>query len=214
VYVCRYIAVERCRTTVLPALLQAGVDINAPATSENGVISNLLALAISFHQPDMVDLLLLHQADINVRPNGRSMLEIAVDNEDVVIVRKLVSAGADCTLHNTAESLADDGQQPLLCPLFVAVSKGNSAIVRLLLTCYQLDLLTPITSPQQDSMTALHLACKLNKQTIVFLIMTLEHADVGSLMRSADALGRTPIDVAAQCKHANIVALLSEFNST
>jgi ankyrin repeat protein len=125
-----------------------------------------------------------------------------------------VSAGADCTLHNSAESLADDGQQPLLCPLFVAVSKGNSAIVRLLLTCYQLDLLTPITSPQQDSMTALHLACKLNKQTIVFLILTLELADVGSLMRSADALGRTPIDVAAQCKHANIVALLSEFNST
>jgi ankyrin repeat protein len=175
------------------------LDAEGSATDEPGVISNFLALAISYKHPQIIDILLDWHADPNKKVGPSSLLHMAVESDDPLIVRKIIGAGAVYPYSDDE----DDTRSPLL----VAITKNNPAVVRMLITSYKIDVAAPIDGAER--MTPLHVACMTDRQDIALLLLMLDT----NTAHAVDALGRKPIDIARHYQHLNVVELISQYSN-
>ena len=87
-------------------LIKAGAPVNSP--SRNDLKANPIQSAAAAGHTKIVDLLLKHKADPNVREQGGfTPLHAAAQNGDLATIRALLYGGADLTLQSS------DGQMPI-----------------------------------------------------------------------------------------------------
>lgn len=102
-------------------LVKAGASVNA--RSRNGLQAAPIQSAAAGGHCKIVQMLLEHNADPNIREQGGGTpLHAAAQNGDVEMIRILLYGGADLTVHN------DDGKTPL----DLAIEAGHEKAVLLL----------------------------------------------------------------------------------
>jgi ankyrin repeat protein len=102
-------------------LIKAGAPVNSP--SRNDLRAVPLQSAAAARQTKIVDLLLKHKADPNIREQGGyTPLHAAAQNGDRETIRALLYGGADLTLQS------DDGK----LPLDLALEGGHTDAAKLL----------------------------------------------------------------------------------
>ena len=110
-------AAARQDSVVVRALLQEGVDVNAPQADG----ATALLWAAHWNDPDTVDLLLRAGADVNAaEDHGVTPLARACENRAAAMVEKLVAAGAD----------VNAGQTNGVTPLMLAARTGSVRVMR------------------------------------------------------------------------------------
>ncbi len=102
-------------------LIKAGAPVNSP--SRNDLKAAPIQSAAAAGRTKIVDLLLKHKADPNVREQGGyTPLHAAAQNGDLATVRVLIYGGADLDIHS------DDGK----LPLDLALEEGHTEVAKLL----------------------------------------------------------------------------------
>ena len=106
------------------------LDVNGPIGSYS-----LLQGVITKNRPDVVDILLQKNADVNYESfNGKTPLYIAAEYGNVEIIQFLLNAGAGADINREIQEGDFD------TPLYVAAEYGNSDVVRVLLNVPNIDL--------------------------------------------------------------------------
>ena len=118
---------------------QEAIDIllEDPKLDVNGPIGgySLLQGVITKNRPDVVDILLQKNADVNYESfNGKTPLYIAAEYGNVEIIQFLLNAGAGADINREIQEGDFD------TPLYVAAEYGNSDVVRVLLNVPNIDL--------------------------------------------------------------------------
>ena len=109
------------RYDVAEYLIKAGAPVNAP--SRNDLKAAPIQSAAAAGQTKIVELLLKHKADPNIREQGGyTPLHAAAQNGDEETIRALLHGGADLSLRS------DDGR----LPLDLAIEEGHTDAAKLL----------------------------------------------------------------------------------
>jgi ankyrin repeat protein len=181
-------AVERGASDLCKLLLISGADIRAVDRHDNGVLFR----AIRAKKPDVNAVLIEAGANINttVSDSGNSLLSLAVLNDQIDLLKQLVSAKADLEMANHRNER----------PLYVAVAEGKAAAARILLAAG-----ADINAPGEGGRTPLLTAMTNRDAGLTSLLLK-----AGANIRSADSDGVTPIMVAAHFADANLCKELIE----
>ncbi len=180
-------------------LLESGVDPNVPDSF------NRLPLVFAAYRDneEMLDLLLAHGADVNLRAQFTA-LEAAVERRNVPMIRKLLAAGANPAL------CSDDGH----CSLLGALSAGDEEIARVLI---EAGALTPELVSKSNSLlvhAASHNMIAIMRELIakgapVNVVVWLE-VDSQEPETENEKVETTPLKAAIDAGHAEAVKLLIE----
>jgi len=198
------------RKTILRLLLERGADSNLQSTSKYGG-GSALVIAAERGNEEMVQLLLKHNADVQLRNDeGVSALEMATVYGNELIVKLLLEKGADFGLalciaasmgtESILEMLLDRGadinvrNDEGLSALEIATAEGNKNIVKILLE-----------KGRPDHGNALLLAASSGNFHILKLLVDKD-ADIH--IRNDDGYGA--LDMATEKGHDKIVKLLLE----
>lgn len=177
-------------------IVEMGVDINAPVTSELSQVTPL-HVVILHGQSHMLPMLIGLGADVNAmeREKNCSPIIMATILQDEWALQRLVEAGAN------VNCCSKEGRTAL----YVAVEKGHSGIVRMLVKDCGLDVNSPATSEYHEG-AALHVAALFNNVHIVQLLLSL-----GADPLKRDALGRVPSTIAKESGNAASLFVLVSF---
>jgi ankyrin repeat protein len=190
----RYLAIEHGMQEVVSLFLQRGVDVNQSVTRVARDMTPLHMALLHKHY-HLVSLFLRRGADVNLVEfkRGLTPLLLAVVLQDELGVRLLAPHRPDPSLFNS---------QGRNC-LFVAAETGNSSILQLLVSHWDLDV---NTSTDRMGHTALHVACMFDKAHTVHCLLQL-----GASVTAVDTQGRTPLDIAREGSSFAAEAVLMEF---
>lgn len=175
--------------------LPDGTSLPAPPTTERERISDALYFASRNGQPEVVRELLRHDPDLSFRAFiGGTPLHWAYYGGNREVVDLLLEAGADPTLRDY-----DYGCTPRAFGICVAANWGFPPLLERTLK------LDPSTvNIFEGRGTPLHEAARAGHTR---LVTTLLAAGADRSIRDAD--GKTPLDLAADGKHGETVALLT-----
>lgn len=189
----RYVACERGILEVVIALLEKGVGINEPTTTEESKAVPL-HVAVLHGQAHIVPELIKRGADLNRRDEEKhcTPLIIATILKEEWIVKQLIKARAD------AKSLSQEGRSAL----YIAAEKGDTGILRILIQDCGLGVNDPCTIEQQRS-TPLHIAALFNHAHAVQLLLQL-----GADPTVTDSFGKTALDIAEESDSGSALAVL------
>lgn len=199
-YVCRYIAIEKDNIAVVQALLSIdGADVNAAVTREASKMT-ALHVAVLYRRHAIAELLVWSGADVDAveEEHGFTPIMTATIFQDAWTVELLLTGGA------SLESRSKEGKRAL----YMAIEKGNSGIVRQLLT-HSIQQLNEPTTGSHNQEPPLHLAALFDHTSILILLLKLG-ADIGV----KDNIGRTCMDVAREAGSRESIALLESLFDT
>ena len=182
-----------------------------------------LIYAIKLSEPDMVDLLLAYQADVNITDNNnKSPLLYAIERQNRDIIRLLLNHNADVNKeddkgktplmyaiqHNDIQTILDlgviddldpnQGDTNGVTPLMYAVHKQNPQIIFILLDDLQVD----INKKDNHGHTALMYATRTKPDLVILL------AENGADLNTTDRHGFTALNHAIYKQDPNIVTIL------
>ena len=180
---------EHLNAPIARMLIRAGADPNAPATRQSSNWPGATPLAFAIYARQMAEMGREIQKALG-RPE-RTEHEKA---EAMEVARELVSAGADVNLDNK-----------LYTPLVLAARSNDVEMVKFLLANG-----ADVNKPSQGSsakyyQTALH-ACAFEKLPEMARLLL----DAGANIEATDALGRTPLQLARQLGHDQMVELFRQ----
>ncbi|KEZ39997.1 1-alkyl-2-acetylglycerophosphocholine esterase [Scedosporium apiospermum] len=219
-------AVEEGHDEIVRLLVEKGADVETTGSSGQ----TLLATAVAGGREAIVRLLLATgRIDVNSRNHsGQTALWIAAERGHTTIVGLLLNASFGARLvdsgdgyhHTTASSFAVDKRLealnvlvprgPILVnfrdscgrtPLWLAASRGYTAIAELLLNRIDVDV---DSADEYYCMTPLSVAALNGHKAIVELLLDTFGVDVNS----RNYFQQTPLSVAAEMGHTDIVELL------
>ena len=175
------LAVRENQPEIVNALLAAGADAKGVSPEQQ---YGILHVAVQSGRADMIPALLAAGADpLHMAANGATALHDAVWNGDVAAVRALLPAYKSCNF------IPSESGQP--APLGMAVSRGNTALVKLFLEA-GCDPNVKGTGKHRADDPVLHIAAKSGKADIVKLLL---EAGADKTARNYD--GQTAVEVAA-----------------
>ncbi len=175
------LAVRENQPEIVAALLAAGANPNVVSPAHQ---DGVLHIAVQCRRADMIPALLAAGADpLHMAENGATALHDAVWNGDGAAVRALLPAYKDCHF------IPSESGQP--APLAMAVSRGNTAIVRLFLDA-GCDPNAKGTGKHRADDPVLHVAAKVGKADIVTLLL-----EAGADRNARNYDGQTAAEVAA-----------------
>ncbi len=170
-------------------LLEDGADVNH--LFPDGI--SYLHVAVVNNQPEIVDLLLKANANVNaVDPGtGATPLHLAALYGRVDIATKLIKKGADVNANMKLN----------ISPLLVATQFNQPQVIELLLNNK-----ANIQHRDQEGFSALHFAAQ-NGNDIIARILISHGANIKMQDNTRKA---TPLQIATEGKHMNVVQLLKE----
>ena len=127
-----FVAAEKGLSEVIKILIhECGVDINEPVVLPSGL--RLLHVAAFHKQPQIVSLLINLGANIDVLDDegGYNPLTMAIIGTNIAAALELINAGADLSIVSQA------GRSPM----YVAIEKGLTEVVRVLLQKRKFDII-------------------------------------------------------------------------
>ncbi len=170
------IAVHYGHLNIIMLLIDSGAEIN----------SNVLFYAFNQGNQDMIESLILHNANINIQNNaGETPLHIAVNQGDKHIIQSLVSHGA--SVGNRIDLLHQ------------VIDRGHENIAELLIKAANPN----IKYSNDMGNTLLHLAAEKNYQGITRLLI-----EKGVNVNAKNKYGQSPLDLAILSGRAKTVQLL------
>lgn len=180
------IAFDSNDVEIMALLLDYGAESRVLPFEE----TSMLHQAVSRSFVKVVQLLLSHGADINMRSTdgGKTALHVAASIGDLTIVQLLMDAGAD------TEAVDDQNQTAL----YAAVFLRRTEIVQLLL-----DRGIAVDPREQVKQTALHAAAAAGDYTIMQLLL-----DKGANIEATDSWNQTALHVAVAYRKEAVVQLL------
>ena len=187
------VACEQGHVDVVRILLRAGANPNQVLANEGGTSALMLATVGGFVL--IVNELISAGANVNyARPSeGYTALFYACEEMNVPIIRSLLRAGAFPNLNLTDETAHS--------PLMQASSYGNAQSVDELISAG-----ANVNYVRQfDGCTCLIIAAQNGFVDVVRSLLA-----AGADPRTADSDGDTPMSVALECEHTEIVELLAQ----
>lgn len=175
------LAVRENQPEIVAALLSAGANPNVVSPVHQ---YGILHIAVQSGRADMIPTLLAAGADpLQMAENGATALHDAVWNSDGAAVRALLPAYKACNF------IPSESGQP--APLAMAVSRGNTAIVKLFLEA-GCDPNAKGTGKHRADDPVLHIAAKVGKADIVQLLL-----EAGADKNARNYDGQTAAEIAA-----------------
>jgi ankyrin repeat protein len=162
----------------------------------------LLHVAVSLNQKAMVELLLKFHADVNgADANGATPLLYAVGLSQTPIAEVLLANGADVNRRGDFEIAVGADNYRQVEPLKIAVFRGQTEMVALLLRCK-----ADVNVTNEKNQTPLRAAVDYGRKDMVEMLL---HANADPNTADADN-HYTPLHVAVMNRQNDIVALLLE----
>ena len=191
-------AVSQNDSNALQKLLDGGLDPNL-AGVENYQAS-LLNLACRNNSIEMVKLLLANGADVNIKGHGdyTSLMWAAESAKTTEIMELLIEKGADIN------PIAQDGVNALIKAIFGVLSDSGSLDAVKLLIDKGMDVNYALVTEDGAGYTALMFAIRWGKIEVIKYLISVD-ADV-----NAKAKGDTPLSIAVEEEHTDIIKLLKE----
>jgi ankyrin repeat protein len=183
-------AAQAGHTEVVQALLVAGADIDR---QHEGAGNTALLDAVANHRDETSLLLIAHGADVTIAAWRGSALQIAANgNAHLPVVEALIAHGA---IENAREA------KDLVGPLHTAARRDNVGLLRALLDAGA----PPDASLGPPGYTALMGACKAGKARAARLLV-----ESGANPNATTENGHTPMSLALEGEHAEVVEILRE----
>jgi len=149
-------AYKKKKINLIRTLLKAGVDVNA--SGESGGVLEMPIHWASASEPEYIELLVKHGADINAKAfMGETPLHYAIKHEQIICLKKLIELKADIERKNSQGAT----------PLHYAAIKGNTNAVMMLIKAG-----ADPRAKNEDGNTPLDLALK-NKRSAVADFLTI-----------------------------------------
>lgn len=171
-------------------LIREGANVNA--SNEKGI--RILTAAVASGHTEIVKMLLEKGANLE---DGKPLLMVPVSQNNLNMVRTLVTGGADVNARFQLE-----GEWKNWTPLMLATSLSSGEIVEVLLNSE-----AEVNAIADGGITALLIAAGNNRQKIVKLL--LAH---GADPNIKDQTGATPLDYARRAGHEDVVKMLEQRN--
>jgi ankyrin repeat protein len=150
IYIHRYFAIEQGLSEIIRVLVtEHNFLINDPCTLEKGLFRPI-HVAINLNKIELLPLLLELGADIDlIEEDGLlTPLHLASFQDNEMIVKFLIDKNANSNIISKAGYTA----------LYIAISKGNTSITRLIIEKYHIDVNS--TNICSNKMSCLHVAGK------------------------------------------------------
>eukprot|EP00595_Chromulina_sp_UTEXLB2642_P002947 CAMPEP_0196764890 /NCGR_PEP_ID=MMETSP1095-20130614/7128_1 /TAXON_ID=96789 ORGANISM="Chromulina nebulosa, Strain UTEXLB2642" /NCGR_SAMPLE_ID=MMETSP1095 /ASSEMBLY_ACC=CAM_ASM_000446 /LENGTH=674 /DNA_ID=CAMNT_0042121683 /DNA_START=525 /DNA_END=2549 /DNA_ORIENTATION=- len=171
-----YVAVEKGYLSLLCQMItHAKFDVNEVVDVKSNY--RLLHVAASLNQYHIVKKLLDLKADINLSANGITPFVAALLNQRSDIALELIKAGVDVTKPNNIGRT----------PLFIAIEKGLTEVVKYLITECKLDVNAKLFSGSFHTYP-LNIAISYNQPHLVSVLLSL-----GANVNQKDDEGFTPL---------------------
>ncbi len=182
----------------LQKLFDGGLDPNL--TGVENYQASLLSLACRNNSIDMVQFLLDNGADVNLKGHGdyTPLMWAAESAKTTEIMELLIEKGADIN------PIAQDGVNALIKAIFGVLSDSGSLDAVKFLIDKGMDVNYALVTQDGTGYTALMFAVRWGKIEVVEYLISVD-ADV-----NAKAQGDTPLSIAVEEEHADIITLLKE----
>lgn len=194
-----FVAAEKGLSSIISLMVtHCGISVNEPAVRPSGL--RMIHVAAFHKQPVIVSQLVRLGANVNQfdDENGYSPLSMAILGLNSAAALDLIKAGADITQPSRSGRT----------PLYVAVEKGLTDIVRALLAMPDVDINAPVTS-ERNAARPLHVAILYGQSQLIPLLISLG-ADVNL---PDDERKCSPLLMATLLKDAWSVQLLLRANA-
>mmetsp|Transcript_386 Transcript_386/g.925 ORF Transcript_386/g.925 Transcript_386/m.925 type:complete len:336 (+) Transcript_386:408-1415(+) len=195
-----FTAMENVPEVVKDFITIGGVNVNSPTTSEP-INSLPLTLAVKYRHYHLLTTLLELGADVNgVEVTSTTALFQAVQMNEYYAAKVLLENGASpnqrCLYGRT--------------PMFAAVENQNTALIRLLIQDYGVDINEVVSMEEKcGGGSALHVAASVDSANATYELLTL-----GADILQVDNAGMNPLDIAQQKPTSPVLHLLLEHQSS